>query len=68
MHHERLHLALEHLHACGGDHRPYVGDHAVAQDLADEAVVALETGSSRMLHGKAVVVVCKGGEERGKAA
>lgn len=57
VYHQRLDLALEDLHASGGDDRPHVWDHALAEDLTDEAMVALETSRGRVLYGKAVVVI-----------
>lgn len=65
VHHQRLDLPLQDLHAGGGDHRANVGHHNLAEDVADEPVVPLEAGRRRVLHGKAVVVVWA--EEAGKA-
>ncbi|TNN38122.1 hypothetical protein EYF80_051724 [Liparis tanakae] len=36
VHHQALHLALQHLHARRGDDGAHVGHHALAQDLADQ--------------------------------
>lgn len=57
MHHQRLDLAFEDLHAGGGDDGAHVGHHALAEDLADQPVVALEASGGRVLYGKTVVVV-----------
>lgn len=57
VHHQRLDLPLEHLHAGRGDHRAHVGHHDLAEDVADEPVVPLEAGGCRVLDGKTVVVV-----------
>lgn len=57
MHHQRLDLPLQDLHAGGGDHRADVGHHDLAEDVANEPVVPLEARRCRVLHGKAVVVV-----------
>lgn len=57
MHHQRLDLAFEDLHPSGGDDGPHIWDHALAEDLADQAVVALETSRGRVLYRKPVVVI-----------
>lgn len=60
MHHKGLDLPFQDLHTGGSDDGAHVGDHALAQDLADQPVVALETGGSRVLHGESVVVIWEG--------
>lgn len=57
VHHERLDLPLQDLHAGCGDHRADVGHHDLAEDVADEPVVPLEAGGRYVLHREAVVVV-----------
>lgn len=57
VHHQRLDLTFEDLHASGGHHRAHVGDHALAEDLADQPMVALEARGGRVLGGKAVVEI-----------
>lgn len=57
MHHEGLDLTFEDLHASGGNHRANIRHHNLAQDVADEPVVPLETSCRCMLHGETVVIV-----------
>lgn len=57
VHHERLDLPLEDLHAGCGDHRADVRHYDLTEDVADEPVVPLEASGCRVLHGKTVVVV-----------
>lgn len=57
MDHQGLDLPLEHLHPGCRDNRPNVGHHTLAEDLADEAVVPLETGRGCVLHWKAIVII-----------
>lgn len=64
VHHERLDLPLEDLHAGRGDHRAHVGHHDLAEDVADEPVVPLEASSCCVLHRETVVVVwVEGGQK-----
>lgn len=58
--HEGLDLALEDLHSCCGDNGADVRHHALTENFADEAVVSLESGGGRVLHGKAIVVIWNG--------
>lgn len=57
MHHERLNLPLEDLHACRGDYGTDIGNHDLAEDVADEPVVPLEASGCRVLHREAIVVI-----------
>ena len=57
MHHEGLDLALQHLHASGGDHGADVRHHVLAQDVADQPVVPLESRRGGVLQGEAIVII-----------
>lgn len=63
VHHKGLDLTLEDLHASCRDDRANVWHDNFTEDVTDEAVVSLETGSSCVLHGEAVIVVWGGTED-----
>lgn len=57
MNHQGLDLPFEDLHASGRDDGSHVWDDALAEDLADQTVVSLETSRGQVLYRKPVVVI-----------
>ena len=58
VHHERVDLLLEHLHACWRHNGADIGYGNGWEDVVDELVVALVTRSGHVLRCEAVVDVC----------
>lgn len=62
VYHQRLDLAFEDLHASSGNNWPHIWDNALAENLTNETMVALETSCSWVLYGKPIIIIW--GKER----